>query len=335
MHLLLGMVWGNTISAAVTATAKLKIADHITDVPRPCEEIAEAAGTDPAATRRLLRALVSLSLLTENKQDCFALTEAGALLRDDAPDSYGQAAAVFGDEGLWQGSRGMTHSVRTGAPAFDAFMGTGLFGYLERHPEDHARFNAAMGQASRTLVPALLAHVDFGSATEVVDVGGGDGTLVAAVLGRHPHLRGTVFDTAQGATEAERTLRAAGVADRASVRHGDFFEEVPATGDLYLLKNILHDWDDAHCARIVARCRAAMRPGNRLMIIAPVLPDRATAGAATASYLNDLTMLVNLGGRERTRAEYRSLLSDGGFTVTGFQELPGAAGFFAVHATAV
>lgn len=334
--LLFGMVWGNTISAAVTATARLGIADHITTAPRTCGEIAKAAGTDPGATRRLLRALVSLGLLTETEQDSFTLTDAGALLRADAPGSYRQAAAVFGDERLWQGSRGMTHSVRTGTTAFDTFMGSGLFDYLEQHPDDQAEFNEAMGQASRPLLPALLAHVDFGQATRVVDVGGGDGTLLAAVLARHPHLRGTVFDTAQGATEAERTLREAGVADRADVRHGDFFKnEVPEGGDLYLLKNILHDWDDADCARILGSCRAAMREGARLAVIAPVLPDLATAGTATAAYLNDLTMLVNLGGRERTRAEHRRLLADAGLTVTGFQELPGAAGFFAVHATAV
>ncbi|MFB1048482.1 methyltransferase [Streptomyces chrestomyceticus] len=331
-EVLMGLVWGSTASAAVTAAAALGVADHLAGSPQSGAEVADRAGTDPDATRRLLRALAALGLVTEAGTDRFALTEVGALLRSDVPGSYRAAAKVFGDETLWQGSRGMVHSVRTGEPALPHFLGAGLFDHLRRDAGAYAEFNDAMGQASRTVVPALVGHVDFTPFRTVVDVGGGDGTLLAGVLRTCPGVRGVVFDTAEGAADAAATLGAAGVAERAEIRTGDFFAGVPAAGDLYVLKNILHDWETPDCARILTRCREAIAPQGRLMIVAQVLPDVAAPGQRVPSHLNDLTMLVNLGGRERTGAEYGALLEASGFALTGVDEVPGSGGFSVVHA---
>ncbi|MFI0264215.1 methyltransferase [Streptomyces sp. NPDC017056] len=331
-EVLMGMVWGCTVSAAVTAAATLGIADCLAAGALDSTDVAEQAGTHPDATRRLLRALGALGLVAEESADRFALTEVGELLRSDVPGSFRSAAKVFGDETLWQGARGMVHSVRTGQTAFGHFMGADLFDHLRGDGAAHAEFNDAMGQASRTVVPALVGHVDFAPYRTVVDVGGGDGTLLAGVLRAYPGLRGVVFDTADGVAAAGATLRAAGVADRATVRTGDFFAGVPEGGDLYVLKNILHDWDAPRCVRILARCREAIAARGRLLIVAQVLPDTAAGGQGVPSHLNDLTMLVNLGGRERTGAEYRALLAEGGFEVIAVDAIPGSGGFSAVHA---
>jgi hypothetical protein len=211
------------------------------------------------------------------------------------------------------------YSLRTGQPAFPKTYGRPLFDYLRDSPEDGAAFTAAMAGFAATEAQEILAAYDFGAARRIVDVGGGDGTLLTAVLAANPGQTGELLDQPEVAAAARERITAAGLDGRATAAAGDFFSSVPAGGDLYLLKWIIHDWPDEQAVAILRRCRSAMAPGSRLLLIERVLPD---TDAPHTSKVWDFTMLVVLGGRERTKAEYARLLSSAGLRLE--RVLPGA-----------
>jgi predicted O-methyltransferase YrrM len=329
---LVQMILGPMAAQVVATAARLGLMDRIGDGAAAAEELAREYGTDPGATSRLLRTLAALDLLTETEPGRFCATPAGALLRTDRPDSLHSFSLMFSDPAMLRAWERLDDSVRTGRTAFDDVFGTDFFAHLKEHPELSARFNAAMSQGTRATAAALPAAYDFGRFGTVVDVGGGDGTLLAAVLRAHPTCRGVLHDTPEGLAQARETLERAGVEDRCELRTGDFFASVPDGGDLYLLKSVIHDWDDERAATILRHCRDALPEHGRVLVVEPVLRPTVDGSTPPVMYLTDLNMLVNVGGRERTRAEFETLLDRAGLTVTAVTPLPPPLAFSLIEA---
>ncbi|MFV2175650.1 methyltransferase [Actinomadura sp. LOL_016] len=313
---LVQMVFGHLASQALATAVRLGVVDSIGEGERTSAELARECATDEQAMLRLLRALAALDMLVENQPGVFALSAGGALLRTDRPDSVASFVRMFTDPAMWRAWEHLDDSVRTGRTAFDQVFGKDFFAHLKDDPELSALFNASMSQGSRAAADVVPGHYDFDRFPTVVDVGGGDGTLIAAILRAHPSLRGILFDTPEGLAQADGTLREHGVADRCALESGDFFAAVPGGGDLYLLKSVIHDWDDDRAATILRHIRRVIPDQGRLLIVEPVLPDTVTSALPPAMYLSDLNMLVNVGGRERTHADFHDLCQDTGFTLT-------------------
>lgn len=307
------LVCGHMATRAISAANALGIADIIGPGASPAAEVATAAGTEPGATRRLLRALAVLGVLVETRPDLFALTGTGALLRTDRPDSMAEFVAMTTDPAMLGAWQRLDDAVRTGQPVFADVFGTTFFDHLGRDPRLSERFNAAMRQGTRLAAQVVPRAYDFGRFRTVTDVGGGDGTLLAAILSAYPGLRGVLYDTPEGTAQARATLAAAGVGDRCTPVTGDFFAGVPAGSEAYLLKSVLHDWDDERSAVILRHIRAVVPPHGRLLIVDAVLPDVVDPALPALGHLGDLNMLVQLGGKERTRADFAALCAATGF----------------------
>jgi O-methyltransferase domain/Dimerisation domain len=321
---LIQLVFGSMAAQAVGAAARLGVADHL-DGARTAAELAGVCGTDEGATRRLLRALAALELCTEDPVDTFTLTPAGALLRRDRPGSVHAIATMFTDETMLRAWHRLDHAVHTGQRVFDDIFGTDFFGHLDERPDLSATFNASMSEGTRLTASILPSHYPFDRFTTVADIGGGDGTLLAAVLDEHPSLQGILYDTEQGLAQAKPHPRIRPVT-------GDFFAEAPAGADLHMLKSVLHDWPDEGCVTILSHCRRAMPAGGRLLIVEPVLPETVNPMMPPIMYLSDLNMLVNLDGRERTLGEFEDVCRRAGFAVTEVIALPPPAAFSLIEA---
>ncbi|MFD7662833.1 methyltransferase [Streptomyces sp. NPDC059788] len=329
------LLFGQLATYAVGAAVRLGIPDRIGAGTRTADDVAAACGTHPQATLRLLRALAALDLLTESEPGVFEATATGSLLRSDTPDSMAALARIFTEPVMTRARERMEDSVRSGEPSFDSIFGTDFFGHLAGEPELSEVFNTAMSQGTRLAARDVPSHYDFGRFTTIVDVGGGDGTLLAAILRAHPGPRGVIYDSAEGHAQAPAKLAAEGVADRVTLETGDFFASAPAGGDLYLLKSVIHDWNDDQCADILGHIRQVLPADGRLLIIEPVLTDTVRPGATALPYMSDLNMLVNVGGRERTRADFEHLCTTAGFKITSLTPLPAPALFVLIEAAAV
>lgn len=330
---LVRLVFGHMAAQVVATTARFRLADRIGDRERTALELAEECGADPESMNRLLRALAALELLTEHRPGSFSLTGVGALLRTDRPDSVHAFTRMFADPAMLQAWQRLESSVRTGKTAFDDVFGTDFFDYLKTQPELSAQFNAAMSQGTLGTASVLPTNYDFARFRTVVDIGGGDGTLIAAILREHQGLDGILFDTTEGVAQAGETLQWAEVTKRCTVRTGDFFASVPEGGDLYLLKSVVHDWEDERAATILGHCRQVIPDHGRLLIIEPVLPDTVDDSIPALMYLSDLNMLVNVGGRERTRTDFDELCRRAGFALTSITPLPPPGAFCLIEAT--
>ena len=309
---LMNMMFGTICSQVVGTAARLGLADHLGAGELGYLRLAELTGTHPGALARLLRALAALEIVVETRPGTFRLAEAGIPLRTDLPDSQAAAVLLFTDPALLDSWKLTEEAVRTGQPTFESQYGLDFFSFLATEPELSEQFNATMRQVSLPIAQLIPVSYDFSRYHTVIDIGGGDGTLISQILRGARDLRGVVFDSASGVAEASATLTAAGVADRCRIEAGDFFSTVPDGGDVYVLKNILHDWDDERCVTILDRCRKAIPADGRLLIVESVLPEVVNT-ADPAPYLTDISMLVNMGGQERTRAEYETLCNRGGF----------------------
>jgi hypothetical protein len=294
---------------ALYAAAKLGIADHLHQGSRSATELSALSGTHPDAMFRLMRALVSVGVFAGDADRGFALTPVGELLRSDVAGSLRAFAIMQGERWVWQSWGAIEFSVRTGRPSFEHVFGAPLFDYYNAHPEAGEVSAAALNSLSAADNAAIAGSYAFANAT-VVDVAGGRGSLIATVLSRHPGTHGILIERAAVANAASHSLAALGLLDRCEVIAGDFFSAVPAGGDVYVLKKVLHDWDDDQARRILQRCREAMRPAARLLIAEFVLPENDDPSPAKWV---DLLMLVYVGGRERTQAEYADLLASAGF----------------------
>jgi hypothetical protein len=307
------LIVGYRLSLALHVAAKLGLADLLEDGPRSVEELARAAGAHPPSLYRVLRLLASEGVFAETDPRRFELTPLAAPLRRDAPDSLRARAIFDGEEWNWRAWGQLLHSATTGEPAFERAHGTGFFEYLAEHPAAANGFNALMAEQTAPWARAVVEAYDFSGVGTLVDVGGGYGALLAAVLAAHPPMRGVLYDRPHVVAGARPRLEAAGVADRCEIAGGDFFAAVPAGGDIYLLKHILHDWDDDRCAAILRNCRRAMPGGGRLLVVEALLPPGNEP--SYGKYL-DLAMLVLLTGRERSEEEYARLLEAAGFALS-------------------
>jgi hypothetical protein len=330
---LVRLVFGAMAAQVVATCARLGLADLIGDGERTAAELTEKCGAHAESMNRLLRALAALELLNEHQPGSFRLTPAGGLLRTDRPDSLHSYTRMFTDSAMLQAWQQLDHSVRTGRPAFNDVFGTDFVSHLNAHPELSAQFNAAMRQGTLTTASLLPARYPFGRFHTVVDVGGGDGTLIAAILHEHTSLHGILFDTPAGLAQSAATLERAAVTERCTVRSGDFFVSIPEGGDLYMLKSVVHAWDDERAVTILRHCRKVIPVHGRLLIIEPVLPPAVDASMPAIMYLSDLNMLVNVGGRERTRMELEELCRRADFVLTSITPLPPPAAFSVIEAT--
>ncbi|CAL9574503.1 Multifunctional cyclase-dehydratase-3-O-methyl transferase TcmN [Actinosynnema sp. ALI-1.44] len=328
------LVFGSMSAQVAGACVKLGVVDALDGGERSVDQVAEACGTPAGTMHRLLRAATAVGLVVESGPGRFALAPAGSLLRSAGAGSLSAFARVFTDPVMVTAWHRLDEAVRTGRPVFEQVFGVEFFEHLKAEPELGAAFNAAMSQGTQLAAAVLPGAYDFGRFAAVADVGGGDGTLLAAILGRYDGLRGVLFDTAEGSAQAGDVLATAGLADRCEIRTGDFFESVPGGVDAVVLKSVLHDWDDERATTILRNCREALTGGGRLLVVEPVLPEAVADAVAPVIYLSDLNMLVNLGGRERTRAEFEVLLRGAGFAVEDVVPLP-PSGFCLIEAVAV
>jgi O-methyltransferase domain/Dimerisation domain len=313
----LQMIWGIHMSRAVYMVAKLGIADLLADAPMTAAQLAEATQAHEGSLYRVLRLLAALGVLTEHDHRSFSLTILGERLRADVPASMRSWAMLVESVGGIRAWEPIIETVRTGKPGVDIAHGMGVFEYLAAHPDLAQKFQAAMSERTAAFAPSVAAGYDFTPLRTVADIGGGKGTLLAAILRAHGHLRGVLFDQPSVVAAAAEVLRAAGVADRCEIVPGDFFQGVPDGADAYLLANVLHDWDDADSVRILGACRRSMAKDGHVLIIERLIPD--DLADAVPVLLSDLTMLVVTGGQERTNAEYGQLLAEAGLSLAKVQ----------------
>jgi O-methyltransferase domain/Dimerisation domain len=307
------LINGFRISQAIHVAVVLGLPDRLGDGPRSVADLATEAGCHPRALYRLLRALATVGVFEELDGERFAPTELSNALRSDAVEPIAGWAAWVGRPAYWRAWSSLLHSVRTGENAFTSVHGQGVWEYRARRPDETAAFDVAMTALSTSVAAAVLDAYDFGRFTEVVDVGGGRGAFIAAILNRWLALRAVVFDQAHVVAGAPELLTARGVADRCRVEAGSFFDSVPAGSDAYLLKNVVHDWPDDEAIAILRNCRRGMAPHATVLLVERVIPG-PNEGADAA--FSDLNMLVSPGGQERTRDEYTALLSAAGFRLT-------------------
>lgn len=299
---------GYQVSQALYVAAKLGVADVLGSEPLTAEVVADAVDVRAPELRRVLRALVAAGVFTELEDGRFATNDAAAALRADAPGRMRDVIINFGEE-MYRSFGELLHTVRTGETAFDVVFGAPLFEYYAAHPQVEA--SAAARMLARTLpVASEFAASDIlRDARTLVDVGGGTGTLLAKVLLHRPTIAGVLLERPGMLALARDYLAEQGVADRCELIEGDFFSSVPAGRDVYVLKSVLHDWDDERCIAILQSCRAAMDQAARLAIIELLLPEHMTpSGPMLSAALLDLIMLAYAGGRERTEAEFAHLL---------------------------
>jgi SAM-dependent methyltransferase len=307
-------------SQCLAVAAELGIADLLAGGARGADELAAATGTHPDALRRLLRALAALGLMREEEPGRFLLAPAGEPLRRGGDGSLREEILQMLHPTSWASWGALAGSVKTGAPAFPTLFGADAWSWRAAHPEAGAAFDAMAERNSRRAAESLLAHLDLEGVECVVDVGGGTGGLLAGILARRPGLRGILLDRPEVVAAAPALLEAAGVADRCRVEGGDFLAAVPSGGDLYLLRGVLHDWDDAAAATILRNCRRAIPPAGRLVIVEALLEP----GAPPATTLLDLHMLLLHGGRERNAEGFRALLESTGFRLASIRGTGGA-----------
>lgn len=309
---LLEMMRGYRAAYALYLVVQLGIADLIDAEARSSEELAHATGCHVRSLTRLLRALASSGVFVEAAPELFGHSPMSRLLRGDHPRSRVPSISFLGAPYTLEAWSGLAHTLRFGTSAFEHVHGIDKWRYNELHPKDGAIFDQVMAGARLTRIAALLEAYDFSDHTTVVDVGGGRGHLLAAILAKHSGVRGVLYDLPNVVPAARTQLDEAGVAGRYSIETGSFFARVP-TGDAYVLSDILHDWPDEQCLAILRACRAAVSPGGRVLVVEYLLVPGATP--AHVAWL-DLQMLVEFGeGRQRSVAELRHLFQATGFRV--------------------
>jgi hypothetical protein len=309
---LLRLITGYWVSRAIYVMAKLGIADRLQDGPQASDVLAQATGTDARALYRVLRTLASVGVLVEDEAARFGLTPIGTCLQTGVPGSFRAWAISTGEEN-YRAWAEVLYSVHTGKSAFEQVFGMGVYDYRGHHPEAAARFNEGMTDWTREAAPAVVAAYDFAACTRVVDVGGGQGDLLIALLQAYPHLQGVLVELPHVAAAATPRLEAAGLASRCEVMAGDFFEALPSGGDVYILKNVIDSFEDDRTVRLLQRCHRAMAPQGKLLVVGQVIrPGNDPA----VSKLLDIALLVNAGGPVRTEAELHQLFTAADFQLT-------------------
>jgi orsellinic acid C2-O-methyltransferase len=325
------MVTGGWMSQAMYVAAELKVADLLASGPKTSEELARTTNVHAPSLRRLMRTLVTFEILRERADGSFELMPMGTFLRSDADHSLRSWAILCGRR-LSRDWVGLLDSVKTGESASKLVTGRSFFEDLERDPREAAVFNQAIAELTRLSADGVAQAYDFSGMKRVVDVGGGYGQLLAAILKANPTVQGVVFDLPQATEKGRLYFQEIGLADRCEFVSGSFFESVPSGADAYVLKSVIHNWNDERARVILQRCSQAMAGRGKLMLVERIVPQRLQPSAAhRAIALMDLNMLVVLGARERMEDEYRALLSSAGLRLTRI--IPAVLNFSIIEAT--
>jgi hypothetical protein len=325
---LLKLINGAWLTQALYAAAKLRLADLLADGPLSVTELASRAGTDPRSTARLLRALAMFGVFQEDASGRFGLSPMAEHLRSDRPNSLHHWALLQGEPWHWQAWGSLTENVKTGVAAFESSRGLPLFDFLDHEPAAGQCFASAMAELSSLSIKSIVKSYDFSAFHRVVDVGGGEGVLLQHLLESYPTVRGMLFDREAVLEKARERLQGTPLAERMEYQSGSFFDFVPAGGDAYLLKHILHDWNDTAAGKLLRALREQLAPHARLLIIEYLLP---VGNAFSQGKMLDLEMLVMCGGQERTQAEMKTLLAENGLSLE--RVIPTSSGLSLIEVT--
>jgi hypothetical protein len=309
---MLQIISGFWISRAVYVIGKLGIPDLLQTGPKTAAELASATNTHAPSLFRILRALVSVGVLNSSDGERFAQTPLSETLVTDAPGSLRWFAISELGQEHYPAWGNVMHSVKTGEIAFDDFFGVDIWKYFQQNPEDAAVFNNSMSNITAAANEAITSLYDFSQFGTLVDVGGGHGGLITSILKQNPEVKGVLFDAPEVIEGARPKIEAAGLEDRLETVAGNFFQSVPAGGDAYIMKWIIHDWDDEKSNTILRNCRSQMPANGKLILVDSVVPE---TNEPHFSKFIDLNMLVMTGGKERTEKEFAQLLADAGFTL--------------------
>jgi hypothetical protein len=322
----MGLLMGNYTLQMLATAVRMGVFDQLSEQATPAHSVAEHAGTLPEPTYRLMRALTVIGALVELPERRFTLGPLGKLLRKDAPCSFAPLAlsnaAPWAAEVSWT----LLHSMKTGESGFRSRFGKSMFEWFNEHPDDERLFSESMSTFSGVEIGSILTSYDFSRHASVVDVGGAHGDLLEAILRAHTHMTGTLFDVPSVIARATTLARAEGFDQRWSLVAGDFFESVPSGKDLYILKHILHDWDDEQALRILRNVESAMPRGGQLLIAEQGI---APPGVPNPGKLLDVVMLSLLeNGRERSAEEFATLLARAGLELERAVPTPGPITLF-------
>lgn len=306
------MTMGYMVSQAITVAAKFKLADHLNDGAKTAEQLAELADCHAPSVYRLMRALVSTGVFQQDSENRFSNNPNSDILRSDHPTSLRSMAEMVGNYDHWNSHGNLKHSIKTGEAAFDFTWGMPVFPFYAEHPDCQVVFDAAMSSFTNGISQTVAANYDFSEAKTIADIGGGYGMLVSTILNSHPHLEGILFDQPQVVAGAE-------AADRLKIVEGDFFSEIPVEADIYLMKHIIHDWNDEQSLTILNNLSKSARSGTKLLLIECVVEEE---NVPSMSKIMDLNMMVMTGGKERTAAEYSQLLEKSGFKLNRVIQIP-------------
>ncbi|QUQ64186.1 methyltransferase [Kutzneria sp. CA-103260] len=309
---MMSMITGYWVTQIVHAVAELGIADHLADGPRTSAELAELTGCDPDAMSRLLRACAAQELVGVRSDGTFETTPMLALLSEGVPHSFRDIAIVHGSPGHWLSWGRLPDAVRAGEPQTKAALGMDIWDHFADNPVEHGRFVNSMTELTAGLSEEIAGLLDVTGVGVAVDVGGANGALLHAVLRSNAEMRGLLLDLPAVTATATAEAAKAGLSDRVTVVGGSFFDPIPA-GDLFLLKAVLHNWDDEACVRILSNCRAALNPGGRVVVVEMPLGPMGEPGFAP---LLDLNMLAVVSGRERDLDHYDDLFAAAGLRRT-------------------
>ena len=308
------LIQGFQITQGIYVAARLGIADLLKDGPRSSEDLAQATATHAPSLYRVLRLLSAVGILTEGDAHSFALTPLGNYLQTGVAGSLRHTVLAYGDTAMWQVWGALLHSVETGEPSYEHVFGVTNWDYRAQHPETGLLFDQFMTEWTARVAPSVATAYDFSATGTLVDVGGGHGQMLASILQTDPTLHGVLFDLPHVVKGAPPLLEGAGVSGRCEVIGGDAFVRVPAGYGTYLLSRVIHDWDDECAIAILIRCHQAMKPQGKVLLVERVILSGRTPELLVLQ--SDLHMLVATGGKERTEAEYRTLLAATGFELT-------------------
>lgn len=304
------ILMGSLASQALYVAAKLGVADLIVDGPKPVDELAVATDTDAPSLYRVLRALASIGVFEEHDNKVFALTPTAEPLRSDVSNSLRDVTIFWGEDWHWEVWGKILYSVKTGRSAWAQIHGEEVFDYFAKNQEAARIFDRAMSSFSSVAIKAVIEAYDFSGIETLIDIAGGHGRLLKSVLDVNPSMRGVLFDLPHVIESAKQTTS---VSDRLEYATGDFFASVPTGGDAYMMKHIIHDWDDERAIKILKNIKDAMNPGGRVLVVESVIAD---GNGQDFGKLLDIEMLVSPGGKERTAAEYEDLFKRAGLRLT-------------------
>jgi hypothetical protein len=312
--ILMQMITGYWVSQSIYAAAKLGIADHLVNGEKSCTELAIATDTNEQSLYRLLRALASVGIFTETSPGKFAVTPMAVFLQSGISSSLRDIAIMLGDREHYNSWGNILHAVKMGDSGFENLFGMNVFDYYAQNPEPADIFDRAMTSFSSVENAGVSADYDFSSIRTLVDVAGGHGSLLASILQANPDMKGILFDVPEVIERAKAHISNSGVSDRCQLSSGSFFESVPAGADAYILKHIIHDWDDERAIAILKQCHRAMAANGKVLVVEQVIPP---GNDPFIGKLLDVNMLVMCpGGKERTSEEFRTLFAAAGFNMT-------------------